>query len=200
MPTRAGSRTIRSTFFLRTSTTAFTSSMVLYTWNEILKPSCRFDATIPLSDSFCTIKVESLHCKTTNGPALSAGVLARMPRSRALLNSDCASLSMWAATFSTPISFSNWNPGTAAYTLGTDGEPDSNLRALVDKSMCWGSKSNGLVCANHPVTVGTSDEMSSLRTYMKASPGGPSRYLRVPVTKKSTSMALTSTGRVPQSW
>src|ERR1035441_2479703 len=153
-----------------------------------------------LSANFCTSEVESLHCNTTSGPALSAGVLARMPRSWAQLNSDCASLLMWPATFSRPISCNSWNPGSAAYTFGTDGEPDSNRRAVGDKSNRLGSRANGFACANHPVTVGTNDEMSSLRTYMKARPGGPSRYLRVPVTKKSTSKALTSMGRVPQSW
>src|SRR6267143_2484935 len=149
------------------------------------------------SASFCTSKVESLQCNTTSGPTLSAGVLARMPRSWAQLNSDCVSLLMWPATYSMPSSRSSSNPGTEAYRLGTGGEPDSDLRAVGDRSICWGSKVKGFVCANHPVTAGTSDEMSSLRTYMKARPGGPSRYLRVPVTKKSRSSAFTSTERVP---
>src|SRR5580765_2499077 len=156
--------------------------MVLYTWNAIRKPSWRFDATMSLSASFCTSKSESLDCNTISGPALPAGVFVRIPRSRAQLNSDCVSFLMWSATFSIPILCNSWNPGTAAYTLGTGGEPDSNLRAVGDRSICWGSKANGLVWANHPVTVGTSDDTISFRTYMKARPGGPSRYLRVPVT------------------
>ena len=61
---------MRSKFFFRISTTASTSSVVLYTWNEIRNPSKRFEATIPLSASFCTNKVESLDCSTTSGPAL----------------------------------------------------------------------------------------------------------------------------------
>ena len=65
----------------------------------------------------------------------------------------------------------------AAYTLGTEGEPDSNLRAVGDRSICWGSKANGLVWANHPVIVGTSVEMRSLRTYINARPGRTKQIL-----------------------
>src|SRR5207253_10696142 len=99
-----------------------------------------------------------------------------------------------------PRSRSSATPGTYWDTVGMEGEPDSNVRDEGDRSICWGSKADGLVCANHPVTVGTWDEIRSFRAYMKARPGVPSRYLRVPVTKKSRSRAFTSTGRVPQSW
>jgi len=68
---------------------------------------------------FWTNEVESLHCNTPV-PTLSAGVLARMLRSLARLNSACVSLSMCAATFHADF-FAAIGSGQAAYTLARKG-------------------------------------------------------------------------------